>query len=238
MVRFGTKLKPQAGPSPMYNAESAIGAFHDFIHDPDFPCVAAKSALATDGMRIVVAGDLRDRQADDAILAALRTAPEVLSAAANLISTIILFPLTPPLSEIAFERHLWILLQSLYEADRDEFDWDPELSNDPQSANFGMSIGGTAYFVVGLHPGSSRLARRAPMAAAAFNPHSQFRRLKSDGRYERLKQTVRARDIALQGEANPMLADHGEASEASQYSGRAVFGAWECPFKPQRSQAN
>jgi FPC/CPF motif-containing protein YcgG len=222
----------------MYTAESAIGAFHDFIHDHDFPCVAAKSALATDGMRIVVAGDLRDRQADDAILTALRAAPDAACATPDLITTIILFPVTPPLSEIAFERHLWILLQSLYEADREEFDWDPAVSNDPQSANFGMSIGGTAYFVVGLHPGSSRLARRAPMAAAAFNPHSQFRRLKSDGRYDRLRQTVRARDVALQGMTNPMLADHGEISEASQYSGRTVFGAWECPFKPERGQPN
>jgi FPC/CPF motif-containing protein YcgG len=138
------------------------------------------------------------------------------------------------LSEIAFERHLWILLQSLYEADRDEFDWDPEVSNDPKSANFGMSIGGTAYFVVGLHPNASRLARRAPMAAAAFNPHSQFRRLKQDGRYDRLRRAVRDRDITLQGEANPMLADHGEVSEAAQYSGRKVFAGWTCPFQAGR----
>jgi len=222
----------------MYTAEGAIGAFQDFIHDHDFPCVAAKSALATDGMRIVVAGDLRDRLADQAILSALRAAPEASEPAPNLTSTIILFPNTPPLSEIAFERHLWVLLQSLYEADRDEFDWDSEVSNDPTSANFGMSIGGTAYFVVGLHPGSSRLARRAPMAAAAFNPHSQFRRLRQDGRYDRLKRAVRDRDIALQGEANPMLADHGEGSETAQYSGRQVVPGWKCPFQTRRGTPN
>ena len=222
----------------MHTPESAMGAFHDFIHDNDFPCVAAKSALATDGMRLIVAGDLRDRQADGRILSALRAAPGLSDATQDLVSTVVLFPKTPPLSEIAFEKHLWALLQSLYQTDRDEFDWDPAVSRDPRSADFAMSIGGKGYFVVGLHPGSSRLARRAPMAAAAFNPHSQFRRLKMDGRYGRLRQAVRDRDIALQGGANPMLGDHGEVSEASQYSGRKVFSDWECPFKPQRSRPN
>jgi FPC/CPF motif-containing protein YcgG len=189
-------------------------------------------------MRIVLAGDLRDRQADREILSALRASPDGSEQATELTSTVILFPLTPPLSEIAFERHLWARLQALHEADRGEFDWDPEVSSDPSSADFAISIGGSGYFVVGLHPGSSRLARRAPMAAAAFNPHAQFRRLKMDGRYDRLRQAVRDRDIALQGKANPMLADHGEMSEAAQYSGREVFASWECPFKPQRSRPN
>jgi FPC/CPF motif-containing protein YcgG len=141
-----------------------------------------------------------------------------------------LFPLTPLLTEIAFEKHLWALLQSLHQADRQDFDWDPVVSSDPHSAKFAMSVGGSAFFVVGLHPGSSRLARRAPMAAAAFNPHAQFRLLKAQGLYDRLRKVVRDRDIVLQGEANPMLADHGEASEAAQYSGREVFAGWECPF--------
>lgn len=222
----------------MFTAEGATGAFHDFIHDTEFPCVAAKSALATEGMRIVVSGDLRDRRGDREILSALRAAPDISDQTPDLTTTVILFPLTPPLSEPAFEQHLWGLLQSLYEADREDFDWDPTVSSDPQAADFAMSIGGTAYFVVGLHPGSSRLARRAPMAAVAFNPHSQFRRLKQDGRYDRLKQAVRDRDIALQGQANPMLAEHGEVSEASQYSGRQVLPGWDCPFRPRRSRPN
>ena len=38
------------------------------------------------------------------------------------------------------------------------------------------------------------------------------------------------RDEALAGSRNPMLARHGEASEARQYSGRVVDDAWQCPF--------
>jgi FPC/CPF motif-containing protein YcgG len=142
-----------------------------------------------------------------------------------------LFPDTPKLREIAFEKHLWALLQSLHEADCAE--WDPHASKDPKEAKFAMSVGGSAYFIVGLHPGSSRLARRAPMAAVAFNPHEQFRRLKKDGLYARLKEAIRDRDIHLQGKTNPMLAEHGDVSEAAQYSGREVLADWKCPFQPR-----
>jgi FPC/CPF motif-containing protein YcgG len=208
--------------------KDAVGAFQAFIRDQHFPCVAAKSALAMQGMRIVVADDLSNDHADTRILSALRAAPE---RTMGFVSTVVLFPLTPPLTEIVFETHLWARIQALCDADRFRFAWDPHVSSNPRSDNFAVSIGGTAYFVVGLHPDSSRLARRAPMAALAFNPHAQFRRLKQDGKYQRLRTVVRERDIAIQGDVNPMLAEHGEASEAAQYSGRQVFANWDCPFQ-------
>ena len=215
---------------PMNASNAAIDAFRHFVDDQDFPCVAAKSSLATGGMQIIVAGDLRDETSDERILHALRTGPLRSPEPPHLISTVVLFPRTPRLSERTFESHLWTFLQTLHAADRRA--WDPAVSSDPQSPKFAMSIGGHAYFVVGLHPGSSRLSRRAPIAALAFNPHAQFRRLKEDGRYERLRQVVRDRDIVLQGNANPMLSEHGKASEAAQYSGRSVLAGWKCPFRP------
>jgi uncharacterized protein len=45
-----------------------------------------------------------------------------------------------------------------------------------------------------------------------------------------MRRAIRARDVALQGDINPNLADMGERSEARQYSGRAVDDAWRCPF--------
>ena len=50
-------------------------------------------------------------------------------------------------------------------------------------------------------------------------------------RYEGLRSAILARDEALAGSINPMLARHGETSEARQYSGRAVEGDWVCPFR-------
>ena len=35
---------------------------------------------------------------------------------------------------------------------------------------------------------------------------------------------------ALQGEINPMVDDHGQSSEARQYSGREVEEDWQAPF--------
>ena len=203
--------------------------FREFIGNADFPCVGAKSALARKGMRILVAGDLRNGEHDARILDALHD-KRIKPALNGMIAIAVLFPATPVLSESVFETHLWDRLQALHDADRQYFAWDPNVAKDPRSVNFGMSIGGSAFFVVGLHPGASRISRRAPMAVLAFNPHEQFRHLRRDGEYERLRHVVRQRDIAIQGHTNPMLTDHGAASEAAQYSGRAVFANWACPF--------
>ena len=41
---------------------------------------------------------------------------------------------------------------------------------------------------------------------------------------------IRERDLHLQGTVNPMVADHGQDSEARQYSGRQVGPGWAAPF--------
>ncbi len=66
-----------------------------------------------------------------------------------------------------------------------------------------------------------------------FNLHAQFETLREMGRYDRLRETVLERDLALNGSTNPMLARFGEISEARQYSGRVVDGQWKCPFSRQ-----
>ena len=76
----------------------------------------------------------------------------------------------------------------------------------------------------------SRKSRRFEAPTLIFNRHAQFEALRQEGRYETLRDRIRRRDIQLQGAINPMLKDHGEASEAIQYSGRAVEGDWRCPF--------
>jgi FPC/CPF motif-containing protein YcgG len=63
-----------------------------------------------------------------------------------------------------------------------------------------------------------------------FNLHDQFERLRAENRYETLRTSIIQRDVAVAGSPNPMLARHGESSEARQYSGRAVEPDWRCPF--------
>jgi FPC/CPF motif-containing protein YcgG len=84
--------------------------------------------------------------------------------------------------------------------------------------------------VVGLHPASSRFARRFAWPTLVFNAHHQFDRLRAEGRYDRMQEVIRSRELALQGDLNPNLGDFGSLSEARQYSGRPAEAGWRCPF--------
>jgi FPC/CPF motif-containing protein YcgG len=137
-------------------------------------------------------------------------------------------PIAP--DEPTFERMLWATLQELDKLDAPYHEWDPAVSSDPADAHFSFSFGGVAFFVVGLHAASSRVARRFAWPTLAFNPHHQFDALKDSGRYPRLQQVIRRAEQQLQGDTNPMLADYGTRSEAAQYSGRRVEPEWKCPF--------
>lgn len=206
--------------------------FQAFVQNPEFPCVGAKSALARDQMRFVIGRDIRSAWDDLRILPGLHALAASYRADPVLFqSLIVLFEEDAGLDELAFETDLWARLQSLSDKD----DWlgqqpDPRVSHSPDDPHFSLSFGGEAFFVVGLHPGASRPARRFERPALVFNLHDQFERLRAEGKYEKLRGAIIERDIAIAGEPNPMLARHGSASEARQYSGRAVDEAWICPF--------
>jgi FPC/CPF motif-containing protein YcgG len=206
--------------------------FIDFVAGPGFPCVGAKAAINRDNMRIVVARDFASAWDDLRILPALLDLARSYRAdPVPFQSLAVLFERGAPRNESEFEAHLWKRLQSL--SDKDE--WlgqpaDPRVAHDPGDPHFAMSFGGEAFFVVGLHPKASRPARRFSSPAMVFNLHDQFEQLRAEGRYEKLRATILARDLDLAGTPNPMLAAHGATSSARQYSGRAVDGDWLCPF--------
>jgi FPC/CPF motif-containing protein YcgG len=142
------------------------------------------------------------------------------------------------LDEEGFERHLWDRVQSL--ADKDAWlghPWDERVAREPDSPHFSLSFAGEAFFVVGLHPNASRPARRFSSPVLVFNLHAQFEQLREAGRYEKLRSSILQRDEALAGSVNPMLARHGETSEARQYSGRVVGEEGRCPFRPHGTNA-
>jgi len=142
------------------------------------------------------------------------------------------------LDEHAFEAAMWARIQSL--ADKDawlEQPHDERVSADPSDPHFSLSFGGEAFFVVSLHPNASRPARRFESPVLVFNLHDQFEQLRTENRYETIRSKILERDEMLAGSANPMLARHGEASEARQYSGRMVDEDWQCPYVDPRSKA-
>jgi len=136
-----------------------------------------------------------------------------------------------PADEPAFEILLWRLLQQLHDLDAPHHAWDPAVDADPDSPEFAFSFAGTAFFVIGLHAGSSRAARRFAWPTLVFNPHRQFEALRHNGRYTRFQEVIRRAETELQGTVNPMLGTHGSVSQAAQYSGRRVEDGWHCPFQ-------
>ncbi len=206
--------------------------FRQFVRETTFPCVGAKSALATDGMFFIIASDIGSTWDDLHIhhqiarfVKLAQWAPDIFK------SCVLLFEKPVLLDESAFEQALWRRLQSL--SDKDGwlgFAQDEKTSTDPDNADFALSFAGESFFAVGLHPGASRPARRFRTPAIVFNLHKQFRKLRAEGRYEKMRATILSRDEKLAGSVNPMVARHGEISEARQYSGREVDDGWRCPF--------
>jgi hypothetical protein len=217
-------------------AEQIEGNFREFIGSAAFPCVGAKSAQARGLLDVVVALDMRsgwdDLRVHDRLLKwaeTYRQDPE------GLRSLAVIYAGPDTIDEARFERLMWERLQSFAEKDN----WlgqpyDPRVSPNPLDPHFSLSFGGEAYFVVGLHPGASRPARRFSHPTMVFNLHNQFEQLRDDGRYERMREAILERDRRLAGDINPMLAKHGESSEARQYSGRMVDEEWTCPFQDPR----
>lgn len=206
-----------------------------FVERREFPCVGAKSALAQGTLEIETAGLITSGADDLRIQDMLEQWSEACSAEPRgFRSLAVVFSGPGALTEEAFERALWDRLGSLIAKDGCRGnEYDPTVSSDPSDPHFALSFGGKAYFAVGLHPHASRKARRMPYPTIVFNLHDQFERLRKEQRYERLREVILARDEEFDGKPNPMVARHGDVSEARQYSGRAVGEDWECPFSPE-----
>jgi len=202
------------------------------VLDDAFPCVGARAAFNAGRAHLASYGRLGG---DEPVqLQALCDALAVFSAAypdpgLAPVTCVALFD-DDVLDEPDFERRLWRHLQALHRCDRRDFAWASGVGQDPGAVDFSFSIAGRAFFLVGMHPQACRLARRAPLPSIAFNFHGQFEQLRSSGKYDKLQQVIRSRDVALQGSVNPMLSRFGEASEARQYAGCAVDADWACPF--------
>ena len=212
-------------------ADSTVvdAAFRAFVGDTGFPCLAGKGVVNANGYECIAYGALATGRSTRALARDLASFVENSDDDARLRAFVAVFPEATCADEPAFEHQLWAQLQGLSDAD-DEGQWDETASEDPDDSRFSFSFRGCAMFVVGLHPISSRLARRFRWPALVFNPRSQFERLRETGRFERLRGAVRDRELALQGSLNPNLSDFGDQSDARQYSGRATEADWKCPF--------
>lgn len=210
-------------------------SFLEFIGGENYPCVGAKSALARGSIETHEFGTLGDHDNDQTITDGLSKFVAMIEGSAcdkDIVhSYVAIFSGPINKNEQSFERLMWSQLWRIHRLDvlagnRPADD----VSSDTDSPRFSLSMAEHPFFIIGLHPHASRLARRFSHPALVFNSHRQFEKLREDGRYWKIQAATRSRDIDLQGSVNPNLADFGDESEARQYSGREVEDDWHCPF--------
>ncbi|MEO5783229.1 MAG: guanitoxin biosynthesis heme-dependent pre-guanitoxin N-hydroxylase GntA [Ginsengibacter sp.] len=214
------------------NKHHVVEEYISFLQDKEFPCIAAKAALAKQQVKCMVAGNMACPNDDAGILQFLYEFVNEYRASKDFYHTAtIIFPGPQINNEEMFDELLWQRLQALEILDAQNYSYDNRVEADPSSSTFSFSIKEEAFYIIGLHPANSRQARQFKYPALVFNPHAQFEQLRSTTKYEVMKNTVRKRDIALSGSVNPMLQDFGESSEVFQYSGRKYDESWQCPLK-------
>ena len=212
----------------------------DHIRTASFPCLGAKAALAKKQLSVMTAHDLFSARDDRAIHRRLVETGQAYRRDGELFrSFAVMFEGTPAYDEAEMEAALWTRLQALSDYDAGTgYAPDHRISSDPDSHNFALSFGGEGFFVLMLHPNASRASRRFDRCAVIFNLHHQFETLREDGRFEKLSETIIARDTVYSGSRNLMLGEHGKVSSARQYSGRNVGDNWCCPFSRRDTVQN
>jgi FPC/CPF motif-containing protein YcgG len=207
----------------------------EWIESEGFSCLGAKASLRREDLHHVELGTMADAATTEALhQAVVEFVTRHLNPEQNFATLVAVFDGPRNFAEPDFHDLLWRQLTDLHRLDvKRGFPWAPGADPDPASPKFGFSVAGHPFFIVGLHPQSSRLTRRFAFPAVAFNSHHQFKRLVDNGVYGGLQKRIRQRETRLQESINPNLADFGLASEARQYSGMKTDADWSCPFRPQ-----
>jgi FPC/CPF motif-containing protein YcgG len=202
----------------------------NFILQKNYPCIGALQAIRKNELRVGVykgfgSGESGSRLYDD-----LRQfQSEQKSSNSPYLTYCAVFPWEKSFDEGDFEKRLWEELTSVSSNDRSS--WDPHFSDNPEDKKFCFSLGGEAFFVVGLHDQSSRQARRFEYPTLIFNLYEQFEIITRLGQYEQMVAINRKKDVQFQGNVNPMVEKHGDRWEAIQFSGKSNGDEWKCPFR-------
>jgi FPC/CPF motif-containing protein YcgG len=214
-------------------ADRVHAALRALILDPEYPCVGSRSALNQGSYRFAMYDELATPEATAGLARDLYTfVQEQPSIEGEFTTFVACFDKPKALSPEEWEDLLWKQLSMLSQADTET--WSEGYSDDPQDNQFAFSFAGKAFFVAGLSPAGERWARTFPWPLLAFNAHFQFEQLRADGRFEKIRDTVRERDAQVEGEENANVEDFGTHTEARQYAGRSVPDDWRCPVSFNR----
>ena len=198
----------------------------------DYPCVAAQQSFFREDYSVGIYDGFGQGACWRELRADLLSFLDDQRRTGSTLSTMwAVFPDAAERSEDRFEDDLWRELSFLSSVETRAEDWGDDERSDPTRQDFALRLGGHSLFVVGLHPQSSRKARRFPFTALVVNSFDQFAKLAAEGRYVPMVETNRARDRAFQGDVNPMALEHGEKWESIQFSGKSNRADWKCPFR-------
>ncbi|MEP6959564.1 MAG: guanitoxin biosynthesis heme-dependent pre-guanitoxin N-hydroxylase GntA [Nitrospirota bacterium] len=204
-----------------------------FILQENYPCVAAIQSVVRNDYLVATYGQFGSGTHWQQLRADLLQYVELQRATQSRYMSfwaVFITPTKTPDNEADFEEHLWRELSLLSSEEERSVDWGKHDSSDPNDHSFCLSLNGDKLFVVGLHPQTSRVARRFSRPAMVFNTLSQFEQFEKDGTYGTMVNTIRRRDLKFQGSINPMVLAHGDVWESIQYSGRENPDSWKCPF--------
>ena len=212
---------PPRSPSPQAATRHELAsALSEMVAHPEYPCLGARSVFHRDRATVQVYDELAGDGVAEQLLADLRTFAAETDPEQGFASFVATFRGPAVIDEQHFERLLWSQLEQIHAVDDADLEHrrcrpTPATSTSPSAPAARRTSSS------GCTPGPSRDARRTPTPTLVFNLHEQFEALRASGRFPRMRDKIRERDHHLQGSINPMVADHGETSEARQYSGRA-----------------
>jgi FPC/CPF motif-containing protein YcgG len=201
------------------------------VLDTPFPCAGARAAVRNAGYLFNLYADMGSRGSLAELVADLRYFAQVRSELGNFYSFVASFVEPARIDEEqAWDVFVWSFLQKLH--DFDDAPWDDRFSTDPQDAGFALSFAGCGQLVVSLYPGATRYSRRFAWPTLVFNPLEQDRaNFPDDESFERFRDTIRARDVRLQGSVNPSLPLTLDDPQAPGFSGAPVGPDWTCPIR-------
>lgn len=203
-----------------------------FINSKSFSCIGAKTALKK---KSIISQDYYNLS-DLSIKRLYQDLENFVDSNGNfteMVSFIAIFSKENFATENEFEDFLWKTLHYLNEIDKDNYCWAENYSKQSLSKEFSFSIANQAFFIVGLHPMSSRISRRFKYTALVFNSHKLFEHLKSTHQFYKIQTGTRKNELRIQNNLNPHLSEFGDESEAAQYASNSnmVFDFSKVNFK-------
>jgi FPC/CPF motif-containing protein YcgG len=210
--------------------------FRQYVLSTSFPCLGAKTAFQRKTFCFGLYDILGTKQTAKLLwhhLIEFINHQSSLWANNHMFTTYVACFRTPKdINEEVFETLLWKQLHLLHTEDVENgMKWADNYSDNPIDPNFAFSIGGRAFFIVGLHPNSSRKARQFITPAITFNSSDQFTNLRRLKIMTDMRQVIRNADLHQNGSINPNLIPNDNNSSAFEFSGKLIQPSWTPDFK-------